>query len=115
VELPAHDARVAQAKAQAQRHWNEFSASFRSRPSLDHEVKVPFPTADGSREHLWVHVTSLAGPRVAGTIANDPIGDVGYVYGDRVRLARADVEDWMVNDGGRTVAGYFSREAVAGG
>jgi uncharacterized protein YegJ (DUF2314 family) len=112
--VAANDPKVVKAKATAQRRWPEFATSFHARPQLDHEIKYAFATTDGSREHLWVHVTALSGRRVTGTISNDPVGDIGHVYGDRVTVARALVEDWMILNNGVSIAGGFSRAAVVG-
>ena len=112
--LPADDPGVAAARATAQRRWREFVTSFRRRPERSHDVKVALPTTDGSREHLWIAVTGIRDNVVAGTIANDPVYDIGHVYGDPVTVKRVLVEDWLISKGGRLIAGGFSTAAPEG-
>ena len=113
VSVRANDPAIAAAQAEAQRRWPEFVASFRKGdPALRNAVKVAFPTAGGSAEHMWVQVTAIRGDSVSGTLANEPVGDVGYAFGDRVAVEKRRVEDWLVTRGDDVVLGGFSLEAV---
>ena len=109
VTLPADDPNVAAAQHEAQTGWNAFVASFRAdKPGLVHDVKVGLPTSAGNREHVWVEVTSIQGTTVKGTLANDPVADLGLKFGDKVSVKRSDVEDWAVFRGNDVVLGGFS-------
>jgi uncharacterized protein YegJ (DUF2314 family) len=114
INVPEHDAGRAAAQVEAQRHWQEFVDSFRSKPTgLDHNVIVRFQTRDGGFEADWVTVTAIGEDDVTGTIASDP-ENIGYAYGDKVTVNRARVEDWVISRGKKVVKGYFSHDAVMG-
>jgi uncharacterized protein YegJ (DUF2314 family) len=113
--LAADDPSIADAQEEAQTGWNAFVASFRKGDDeLHHNVKLAMPTADGSKEHIWVEVTSITGDAIEGTLNNDPVGDLGFAYGDVVVLQRDDVEDWAVYRDGELVLGGFSIGSAAG-
>ena len=113
--LARDDPGIAAAKGEAQRRWPEFVESFRSEPALDHSVKAPFEAEGGSREHLWLSVTAIQGGSVTGTIANEPVEDIGYRYGDETTVRRPAVEDWSVWKDDELVKGYFSQDVLTGG
>jgi uncharacterized protein YegJ (DUF2314 family) len=113
VEVQEDDPGVAAARGESQTRWPEFVASFRDDPELDHSVKVALPTDGGSTEHIWVTVTAIDGEQIEGTLANDPVGDLGVVYGDAVTVDQAQVEDWAVFRGDEVVLGGFSFDAIA--
>jgi uncharacterized protein YegJ (DUF2314 family) len=114
VSVEVDDPRVAAARDTSQRRWPEFLASFRGRtPGVDHAVKVALPNSEGSLEHIWVSVASIRGATIDGSLANDPVGDLGVVYGDPVSVEQAQVEDWAVFRGDELVLGGFSLEAIA--
>ena len=62
----------------------------------------------GKDELIWVNVTEIDGDAVEGTIANEPVGDLGVAEGDEVSLERDDVQDWVVMRGDKVVLGGFS-------
>lgn len=58
-------------------------------------VKLRFPVANHpqlSAEHMWVKVDVLTAQGLSGTLENEPMGDVGYVYGDRIEFSVSDIE-----------------------
>jgi uncharacterized protein YegJ (DUF2314 family) len=113
--LPADHPSITIAQKEAQTGWNAFVASFnKGDDELHHNVKLAMPTADGSREHVWVEVTSITGDAIEGTLNNDPVGDLGFAYGDVVVLERDDVEDWAVYRDGELVLGGFSIGSAGG-
>src|SRR5262245_30775876 len=83
VTLTTGDPSIAAARAKAQANWPEFLTAFGSRdPDLTYSVKVSIPTPSGDQEQLWLAVTSINGEAITGTIANDPVSDVGLKFGD---------------------------------
>jgi uncharacterized protein YegJ (DUF2314 family) len=99
---------VIAARNESQSKWPQFVASFRDAPKLLHSVLVALPTSDGGTERLWIEVTSITGPTIKGTLANDPHYDVGLKYGDQVSLELSQVEDWAVWRDGKLVLGGFA-------
>jgi uncharacterized protein YegJ (DUF2314 family) len=99
---------VIAARNESQSKWPQFVASFRDEPKLVHSVLVALPTKDAGTERLWVEVTSINGPTIKGTLANDPHYDVGLKYGDQVSLELNQVEDWAVWRNGKLVLGGFA-------
>jgi uncharacterized protein YegJ (DUF2314 family) len=115
VTLAHDDPGIAAAKAEAQRRWPEFVESFGSGRALDHQVKAPFDAKGGRVEHLWLAVTAIEGEVVTATILNEPLGDIGYLYGDEATIRRRAVDDWSVWKGDELVKGYFSEDVLTGG
>jgi uncharacterized protein YegJ (DUF2314 family) len=114
VNVMANDPALAAAKVEAQKHWPEFVESFRAHPpGLEHDVIVNFRRTDGTFEGDWVHVTKINGETVTGKLASEP-GDIDYVYGDRITVNRARVEDWFISRGNKVQKGYFAHDAVMG-
>lgn len=114
-QIDKNDPRVAAAKAEAQRRWPEFEAAFKARdPKRAYAVKSPFPTKDGSSEHMWVQVRSIDGEKITGELDNDPVDDVGLKAGDSVTLKLADVEDWIVAEGAILAGGFSIPEEMKG-
>lgn len=60
-------------------------------------VKKSFPCLPVSggpvREHMWVQVTDVHGDFLVGILSNDPVGACGFRNGDRVFVARGEIED----------------------
>jgi uncharacterized protein YegJ (DUF2314 family) len=103
------DTTLAGAREQSQKSWDEFVASFRKeRDGFKHDVKLSLATAAGGLESIWVEVTAISGATIRGTLANEPVGDVGLEFGDQVSLQRGQVEDWAVFSKGRVVLGGYS-------
>jgi uncharacterized protein YegJ (DUF2314 family) len=114
VNVMANDPALAAAKVEAQKHWPEFVESFRRHPTgLEHDVIVNFRRPDGTIEGDWVHVTMINGENLTGKLVSEP-GEIDYVYGDRITVNRARVEDWFISRGNKVQQGYFSHDAVMG-
>ena len=71
-------------------------------------VKFPL-TQNGETEHIWMQLTDYRDGTFAGLLANDPVNGTKYKMGDRMEVAKADVEDWMVNTGELMYGGYTVR------
>jgi uncharacterized protein YegJ (DUF2314 family) len=114
--LPAGAASITSARSRSQSHWSQFVASFKDRPKLTYSVKVALPAKDGTgNELIWVHVTSIRGDTVKGTIDNEPVRNLGVKYGDPISVRRNQVEDWAVWDNGKVVLGGYSISPAASG
>jgi uncharacterized protein YegJ (DUF2314 family) len=71
---------------------------------------IKFPLAqNGETEHIGLQVDGFKGDMIDGRLANDPVNGNKYKMGQRMQVARADVEDWMVNQGDAIYGGYTAR------
>ncbi len=71
-------------------------------------VKFPL-TQNGETEHIWMQLTGHDKDGFSGLLANDPVNGKKFKMGDRVEVAKADVEDWMVRTGEVMYGGYTVR------
>jgi uncharacterized protein YegJ (DUF2314 family) len=75
-------------------------------------LKFPL-TQNGETEHIWLQLTDYRDGTFVGLLANDPVNGTKYKMGDRMEVAKADVEDWMINTGSEIYGGYTARVALA--
>ncbi|AZO55114.1 MULTISPECIES: DUF2314 domain-containing protein [unclassified Mesorhizobium] len=75
-------------------------------------VKFPL-TQNGATEHIWMQLVDLGDGTFTGLLADEPVNGNQYKMGDRVTVAEADVEDWMVRNGSDVYGGYTVRQALA--
>lgn len=100
VQLGGDDAGIVAAAAEAKRSWPEFVAAFNEhRPGRLCAVKYAVPIKGGGAEHIWIMVTALGSGTISGTLANDPVEDIGLKFGGAVTILTGDVEDWLFTDG----------------
>ena len=71
-------------------------------------VKFPL-TQNGETEHIWMQLTGYRDGIFTGLLANDPVNGAKYKMGDAMKVAKADVEDWMINTGELMYGGYTVR------
>ena len=71
-------------------------------------VKFPL-TQNGETEHIWMQLTGYSDGIFTGLLANDPVNGAKYKMGDAMKVAKADVEDWMINTGELMYGGYTVR------
>ena len=71
-------------------------------------LKFPL-TQNGETEHIWMQLTDYRDGAFIGLLANDPVNGTKYRMGDVMKVASADVEDWMVNTGKLMYGGYSVR------
>ena len=71
-------------------------------------VKFPL-TQNGETEHIWMQLTGHDSDGFTGLLANDPVNGNKFKMGDRMEVAMADVEDWMVRTGEEMYGGYTVR------
>jgi uncharacterized protein YegJ (DUF2314 family) len=71
-------------------------------------VKFPL-TQNGATEHIWMQLDGYRNGRFVGRLANEPVNGRRYRMGDRMEVADAEVEDWMVNTGSQMYGGYTVR------
>ncbi len=74
-------------------------------------VKKPFPYNEGESvayEHIWLSDVTYKDGIFTGLVGNEPM-DTDVKLGDEVTVAKEDVSDWMIIDGGKLVGGYTIR------
>lgn len=75
-------------------------------------VKFPL-TQNGATEHIWLQLVGIGDGNFIGLLADVPVNGNKYKMGDRMTVAEADVEDWMIKDGNVIYGGYTTRQAFA--
>ena len=100
--------------------WPEFVAAFRARDGEMFSVKAPMH-GGGNTEFIWIEVESLEDSTIRGKLGNDPVDLGGLKAGHDVRIAVADVNDWVFMRAGKP-EGLFTpkvleaiQDAAAGG
>jgi uncharacterized protein YegJ (DUF2314 family) len=107
VRLGADDPGLVAAAAEAKRRWPEFVAAFNEqRPGRNCAVKYAAPIKGGGDERIWIMVTALGNGTISGTLANDPVEDIGLKLGDPVTIQTDEVEDWLFTDGQAMTGGF---------
>src|SRR5258708_1058011 len=63
----------------------------------DGTYTVKFPlTQNGATEHIWLQLVGYSDGSYIGLLADVPVNGNKYKMGDRMTVAEADVEDWMI-------------------
>ena len=111
IAYATQDAGMNAAKARARATLPRFLALIEAGTGGAHTVKYPL-TQGGATEHIWVQVSKVEGANFIGRIANEPVNPGPLQMGDAVEVARADIEDWMINTGSEIYGGYTARYAM---
>jgi uncharacterized protein YegJ (DUF2314 family) len=64
-------------------------------PGEQLQVKVPFATADGGKEWMWVEVLEWKGDQIKGVLRNEPRNVPGVKVGQTVSARQSDVFDYL--------------------
>lgn len=96
------------AKSKARQSLPRFAKMWEDGVSGTYTIKFPL-TQNGETEHIWLQVDGFKGNMIEGRLANDPVNGNKYKMGQRMQIARADVEDWMLNQGDAIYGGYTAR------
>jgi uncharacterized protein YegJ (DUF2314 family) len=94
--------------ARARTEVDSFIAELRRPTGESHAVKVPI-TDQGDTEHFWLIDVSYSDGEFAGTINNDP-GMVSNVrIGDKRKVKKSEISDWMFMRDGKMYGNYTLR------
>lgn len=117
LQADVDDPELAAAEAEARATLPGVKGRFYGRPIPKEtlSVKTGFPTPDGGVEHMWVAVDRWEGDRLVGTLANDPEQIPSLKCGDRAEVAEADLEDWIVSEGGGMEGAFTVKVLMARG
>lgn len=76
------------------------------------QVKVPFGTADGGREWMWVEVTTWDGDKITGLLQNEPFSVPGLHAGQSVEVSAAEIFDYILRHRDGTIEGNETGEII---
>lgn len=108
VAVHTSDSAMAAARRKARATLPRFVKLMEAGTPGTYTVKFPL-TQNGATEHLWMQLTGHDEAGFTGRLANDPVNGRKYRMGDRLTVAKADVEDWMINGGDAMYGGYTAR------
>lgn len=104
--VPDDDPRLTAAAAEANRRFGEFLAAFdRRKPGETFAVKVPFAD-DYGREFMWVSVAAVDDAFIVGRLDNRPAFVQAVHAGQKVRVPRTGLNDWLIVRGGQLEGGF---------
>lgn len=75
-------------------------------------IKKPFAYEEEgvkSYEHIWLDQVSWDGEFFHGNIANEPLNTKEVSLGQKIKIKKDDISDWMIIDGGILKGGYTIR------
>lgn len=102
------DASISDARSAAVSTLPRFHELIEADMPATYTVKFPL-TQNGATEHIWMQLDGYRNGRFVGRLANEPVNGKRYRMGDRIEVAEAEVEDWMVNTGSEMYGGYTVR------
>lgn len=110
VDVSTDDPELRAAEAQARATLDDFIADLNDPPPghSGHAIKTAFRDGEAT-EHMWVGQLAWDGERFTGVLDNDPVDVHNVRMGQRVTVERAEVEDWIYDDGETMVGGYTVR------
>jgi uncharacterized protein YegJ (DUF2314 family) len=113
--VEAEDREMSHAIAQARATVPEFLPRLQHPPAGQSYVGVKVRLGDGEQgEHIWLYDVRLEDGRIAGRLVDDAEYFPDQKHGDVVRVAPAEISDWMTVENGRACGGFTSRVMVAG-
>ncbi|MGH7244893.1 MAG: DUF2314 domain-containing protein [Phycisphaerales bacterium] len=109
VQVSKDNPEMVAAREEALKRYPEFQAAFEKRKIGDvFLVKTGFAVrGTDEHEYMWMMVQTIKGDVLSGTLASDPMADVGLKSGDGVSANRADIYDWMYGHKGTKPVGGF--------
>lgn len=99
------------AKAKARATLPRFLRLIEAGMDGTYAVKYPL-TQGGATEHIWVRVWKMKDGKFAGVLSNQPVNAGPLKMGDKVEVARAEIEDWMISTRSEIYGGYTARYAM---
>ena len=87
---------------------------YRNAPPLNEEleVKVPFLTASGHKEWMWVEVVRWRGKTIKGVLRNEPTEVPGLSAGARVEVDEHAIFDYVLSKPDGTTVGDETRRLI---
>jgi uncharacterized protein YegJ (DUF2314 family) len=85
------------------------AALARPSPSLTYASAQVRVANDSLGEHIWLDSVHVSGGELVGTLSEDATGLVEFRRGMEIRVAPAEVSDWMTIENGRMCGGFVLR------
>ncbi|HUS36178.1 MAG TPA: DUF2314 domain-containing protein [Verrucomicrobiae bacterium] len=111
VHVADDDKEMEAAIARAVATTNDFMTAFRAqKPGMKNFcLKKPYPTPEGSSEHMWIEITAEGDGVFKGTVANKAEETTKVKLGQEVFVRLDEISDWKYEDGKKLVGGYTIR------
>jgi uncharacterized protein YegJ (DUF2314 family) len=94
--------------ARAQKEVDTFIAELSKPTGENHAVKVPI-TDNGQTEHFWLIDVSYRNGQFEGVINNEPGMVKNVRLGEKRKVSKAEISDWMFMRGGKLYGNYTMR------
>lgn len=112
--VPKEDEEMSRAIARARATVPEFLPRLQHPPAGQSYLGVKVRLGnDEEGEHIWLYDVRLEEGRIAGKLVDDAEFVPNHKHGDVVRVAPAEISDWMTVEDGRACGGFTSRVVVA--
>ena len=108
IAYSTQDEAMKAAKVQGRKTLPRFERMMAEQAPGTYTIKFPL-TQNGETEHIWLQVDGQADGKFIGRLANEPVNGTKYKMGQKMEVAKSDVEDWMVRDGDGIWGGYSLR------
>ena len=106
LEIAENDPLMMRAVQEARERWPEFVTAFEERQPGDvFSVKAALSNGD-TTEFMWLSVGAIENNVIFGRLDNDPVNIGRIKSGDRVRVAVADLNDWLYTLGNQQHGGF---------
>ena len=97
-----------QAIARARKEVDTFIAEFSKKAGSDFAVKAPIKDKNGT-EHFWLTDIQFKDGMFEGTIGNDPGVVENVKHGQKWKIKKSDISDWMFMRDGKMHGNYTLR------
>jgi uncharacterized protein YegJ (DUF2314 family) len=110
VLVEENDKEMNAAMDKARKSVEDFVKAFQKADKSRSGFAVKIAIKDGKQvEHFWVGITKFDGMQFEGTINNEPALVKTIKEGEKVKVEKARVEDWMYIENKKLVGGYTVR------
>jgi uncharacterized protein YegJ (DUF2314 family) len=100
------------AVVRARKEVESFIAELSKPNGENHAVKMPI-TDNGKTEHFWLIDVSYRNGQFEGTINNEPGMVANVRMGERRKVKKTELSDWMYMRGGKMYGNYTMRPLLA--
>ena len=107
IDVPVNDPELNAATEKARAELHRFIDHIEAYPEDDSaQMKIPLETGDDAIENIWIDNVEIAGPYFVGNLANAPVDQSLYKYGDRVTIPQDEVVDWLWYENDEMIGGF---------
>jgi uncharacterized protein YegJ (DUF2314 family) len=110
--VPSEDQLMNSAIENAKLTFTQFDTAFKNGhfDTSQFSLKIRFETAIGG-EHIWTYGITFQNNSYYGIIDEDPVAAKNIRKGDKVKITKDNLSDWMYSDNG-TLRGGFTIRAL---